>query len=70
MKKFCSYQYFKKYAKIENKIKTDRDRNSFNSALTNTFLSIFAASGFHYHGMQNNPAIKYILEKEVNQFGE
>lgn len=53
----------KKYAKIENKIKTDRDRNSFNSALTNTFLSIFAASGFHYHGMQNNPAIKYILEK-------
>ena len=53
----------KKYAKIENKIKTDRDRNSFDSTLTNNFLSIWAGSGFYYHGMKNNPAIKYILEK-------
>ena len=53
----------KKYVKIENKIKSDRDRNSFNSTLTNNFLSIWAGSGFYYHGMKNNPAIKYILEK-------
>jgi len=53
----------KKYTKIENKIKSDRDRNSFDSTLTNNFLSIWAGSGFYYHGMKNNPAIKYILEK-------
>ena len=53
----------KKYKKIEDKIKADRDRNSFSSALTNTFLSIWARSGFYYHGMKNNKAIKYILEK-------
>ena len=44
----------KKYIKIENKIKADRDRNSFSRALTNTFLSIWARSGFYYNGMNNN----------------
>ena len=53
----------KKYKKIEDKIKADRDRNSFSSALTNTFLSIWARSGFYYRGMKNNKAIKFILEK-------
>ena len=53
----------KKYKKIEDKIKADRDRNSFSSALTNTFLSIWARSGFYYNGMKNNKAIKFILEK-------
>ena len=53
----------KKYKKIEDKISADRDRNSFSSALTNTFLSIWARSGFYYNGMKNNKAIKYILEK-------
>ena len=42
----------KKYTKIENKIKSDRDRNSFNSNLTNNFLSIWAGSGFYYQGMR------------------
>ena len=51
----------KKYVKIENKIKSDRDRNSFDSTLTKNFLGIWAGSGFYYHGMKNNPAIKYIL---------
>ncbi len=53
----------KKYAQIENKIKSDRDRNSFDNKLVNSFLSIWARSGFHYHGMTNNAAIKYVLEK-------
>ena len=52
----------KKYAQIENKIKSDRDRNSFDNKLVNSFLSIWARSGFHYHGMENNPAIRYVLE--------
>ena len=52
----------KKYAQIENKIKSDRDRNSFDNKLVNSFLSIWARSGFHYHGMTNNPAIKFVLE--------
>ena len=58
----------KKYIKIENKIKADRDRNSFSSALTNTFLSIWARSGFYYNGMKNNKAIKFILEKSRSQW--
>ena len=53
----------KKYAQIENKIKSDRDRNSFDNKLVNNFLNIWARSGFHYHGMTNNPAIKFILDK-------
>ena len=53
----------KKYAQIENKIKSDRDRNSFDNKLVNNFLNIWARSGFHYHSMQNNPAIHYVLEK-------
>ena len=52
----------KKYIKIENKIKADRDRNSFSSALTNTFLSIWARSGFYYNGMKNNKAIKSLYK--------
>ena len=51
------------YAQIENKIKSDRDRNSFDNKLVNNFLNIWARSGFHYHSMQNNPAIQYVLEK-------
>lgn len=51
----------KKYAAIENKIKADRDRNSFSGKLTQTFFSIFARSGFYWNGMLNNPAIHYIL---------
>jgi len=58
----------KKYKKIEDKIKADRDRNSFSSALTNSFLSIWARSGFYYNGMQNNKAIKFILEKTRSQW--
>ena len=41
----------KKYKKIEDKIKADRDRNSFSSALSNIFLSIWARSGFFHNGM-------------------
>ena len=52
----------KKYAAIENKIKADRDRNSFSSKLTQTFFSIYARSGFYWGGMKNNPAIHYILK--------
>ena len=52
----------KKYAAIENKIKADRDRNSFSSKLTQTFFSIYARSGFYWGGMKNNPAIQYILK--------
>ena len=61
-------KFSKKYIKIENKIKADRDRNSFSSALTNTFLSIWARSGFYYNGMKNNKAIKFILEKSRSQW--
>ena len=53
----------KKYAQIENKIKSDRDRNSFDNKLVNNFLNIWARSGYHYHGMNNNISIKFILEK-------
>ena len=53
----------KKYAQIENKIKSDRDRNSFDNKLVNNFLNIWARSGFHYHSMHDNPAIQYVLEK-------
>ena len=53
----------KKYAQIENKIKSDRDRNSFDNKLVNNFLNIWARSGFHYHGMKENAAIKFILQK-------
>ena len=52
----------KKYAAIENKIKADRDRNSFSSKLTQTFFSIYARSGFYWGGMKNNPAIHHILK--------
>ena len=58
----------KKYKKIEDKIKADRDRNSFSSALANSFLSIWARSGFYYQGMKNNKAIKFILEKTRSQW--
>ena len=53
----------KKYAQIENKIKSDRDRNSFDNKLVNNFLNIWARSGFHYHVMTNNHAIKFNLYK-------
>ena len=58
----------KKYKKIEDKIKSDRDRNSFSGALVASFMSIWARSGFYYQGMKNNKAIKFILEKTRSQW--
>ena len=52
---------------IDKKVKIDRDRKAFDSKLQSTFYSIFARSGFYYHNLENNPAIKYILKssKEI-----
>ncbi len=57
----------KKYAALEKKVKIDRDRQAFDAKLQSTFYSIFARSGFYYGAMENNPAIRYILEssKEI-----
>lgn len=52
----------KKYAAIENKIKADRDRNSFSDKLIQNFYSIFVRSGFYWNGHENNPAIRYIIK--------
>ena len=51
------------YAGLEKRVRIDRDRQQFDAKLQTTFYSIFARSGFYYREMENNPAIKYILEK-------
>ena len=57
----------KSYAALDKKVKIDRDRKAFDSKLQSTFYSIFSRSGFYYHDLKNNPAIKYILKssKEI-----
>ena len=57
----------KSYAALDKKVKIDRDRKAFDSKLQSTFYSIFSRSGFYYHNLENNPAIKYILKssKEI-----
>lgn len=52
----------KKYAKIEKKIQSDRDRNSFSQELKTQLFSLISRSGFHYSTDATNPAIQYILE--------
>ena len=52
----------KKYSTIENKIKNDRDRNSFSAKIIRNFYSIFVRSGFYWGSSKNNPAIQYIIK--------
>ena len=51
----------KPYAALEKKTKQDRDRKAFDEKLRATYFSIFAKSGFYYHAMKDNEAIKYII---------
>ncbi len=53
----------KKYKKIENKVASDRDRNSFTQDLRSQLFNIVAQSGLHYRDSALNPAIKFILEE-------
>ena len=51
----------KKYAIIEKKISSDRDRNSFDDRLTQNLYKIIFRSGFHYATGFTNPALDYIF---------
>ena len=59
----------KPYASLQKKTAMDRDRKAFDSQLQSAFFNIFAKSGFGYYELENNPAIKYILEKSKPIWG-
>ena len=52
----------KPYAALDRRVRGDRDRLQFDSKLASTYYSIFARSGFYYNDLENNAAIKYILQ--------
>tara|TARA_B110000858_G_C17801527_1_gene475582 strand:- start:1238 stop:2896 length:1659 start_codon:yes stop_codon:yes gene_type:complete len=52
----------KKYAAIEKKISSDRDRNSFDDRLTQSLYKIIFSSGFYYATGFTNNAINYIFK--------
>ena len=60
-------KYFKKY-KIEDKIKADRDRNSFSSALTNTFSFYMGKVWILLSWNEEQQSNQFILEKSRSQW--
>ena len=53
----------KRYAAIQKKIGTDRDRNSFSEKLTSALYKIVFKNGFHYTASSTDPVINYILQE-------